>query len=496
MRRLSYVLSLAAALMLLVVVPTAAQEPPGQEGGGPEPGNQPFDPRLYVLGFDTLGVPSTGYNSAMALDAARNFTYVGSIELGPLFGQELEGDPAVKAVDVANPSRPAMTDAEPPLGGDLGTWDVSVAGNILAASTQGFPGTNAGVTLMDITDPAHPQAVRHIGEAELQSPFGSHTNFLWRDPATNQTWLFITGLDTSAMQLYLVTDPRNPVKVAEYVNPGGPFGDGYVHESYVQENGGRVLSYQVGTIGFEVVDVTRIVRGGQAGPITHADVVGFNYYTAELFGIELDPPAPVESPTVTRPDFAHYPEPTASGRVTWVGDEAACGQPAIVHAFDTSGLPLPPAKKPLPEIGVIIENPDPIMCAGLINRSERSRGRLPQLNDFRWTGHNFDIVGENLMIRADYGRGVEVYDISDPATAGWVSRTWALDMMVGDENKTEPGRDHEAESYPNVWEALYDPDGSFIYASDINQGFYALDLCERVRGAPQCPVPPTQRAGR
>ena len=500
MKRIAVLLPLALLLALSAALPTTAQEPPGQEGGGPEPGNQPFDPHLYTIGFDPLGPPSTAYNTELALDAARKYAYVASLEFQPLLGHAPEGDPNIKAVNLADPTNPRMTGTAPPLGGDLGTWDVTVAGNILATSTQGFPQSNPGVTIMDISNPAQPVPVSHIGNdpANLRSPFGSHTNYLWRDPipqaAGHRTWVFANGLDTTSMMVYEVTNPAMPRKVAEYSNPGAPLGEGYVHDSFVQEaQDGRVFSYQVGSVGFEVLDITRVVRGPTAGvptELTHADVVGFNYYNSpvleDAFGV---------SP-VTRPMFAHYAEPTASGRVTWVGDEAECGEPAIVHSFDTSALPPPPVKKVLPELGVIIENPDPVMCAGWIHSHGQGFPNA-QSNAYRWTGHNFDVVGENLLVRGDYGRGVYVYDISDPALPGWVSKTHELNRLVGAENKAEPGREKFLENYPFIWNAVYDPNGSFIYASDINQGMYALDLCERPpAGGGECPAPPTRGTTR
>lgn len=431
----------------LLVVPTAV-------GGGAA-----YAPHLVTLGFDTLGPPATGYNSEIDIDTARQFAYVGSITFVP-------GDGSVKAVDISD-ADPTMTDTEAPLcsPGCWGTWDVTVAGNVLAASEQGDPASNPGVTLMDISNPASPVAVSHIGSAAINSPFGSHTNYLWRDGLTGRTWLFVNGLDFQSIAVFEVTNPATPVKKADYTSIGGPLG--YVHDSFVQETGGRVLSYQVGLIGLEILDITRIVRGGQVGLLTNADVVGFNYYTGNAFFGGF--PA---APAVTRPDFAHYAEPTRNGNVTWVGDEAGCGTPAIVHSFDTTNLPLPPAKKALPELGVIIENPDAPMCSGTIHSHNHTPNA--QLNEYRWTGHNFRIWGNNLLIRGDYGRGVDVYDISDPTSADRVAQSRGLAQLVGDENKADPGRAKSLENYPFVWAATYD--GDRIYASDINQGMYVLDL--------------------
>lgn len=440
---------LAVLGIVILAAPAAA--------GGPA-----YAPHLATLGFDTLGAPATGYNSEIDIDAARDFAYVGSITFGP-------GDGAVKAVDISD-ANPEMTDAEAPLCGVgcFGTWDVTVAGNILAASEQGDPASNPGVTLMDISNPANPVAVGHIGSASINSPSGSHTNYLWRDGLTGRTWLFVNGLDFQSIAIFNVTNPAAPIKVADYTNIGGPLG--YVHDSFVQDNGGRVFSYQVGLIGLEILDITRIVRGGQLGLLTNADVVAFNYYTGNAFFGGF--PA---APTVTRPDFAHAVEPTRSGNVTWAGDEAGCGTPAIIHSFDTTNLPLPPAKKPLPELGVIIESPDAPMCSGTIHSHNHTFNA--QLNEYRWTGHNFRIWGNDLLIRGDYGRGVDVYDISDPARAARIAQSRGLNQLVGDANKADPGRAKDLESYPFIWAATYD--GDRIYASDINQGIYVLDLIPR-----------------
>jgi hypothetical protein len=441
----------AAAAALFVGMMTV-----GVAVGGPSS----YQSHLKPVGFDPLGEPGNGINSEIVVDTARGFAYVGAISFDPA-----EPDIAVKAVDISDPTNPTVTAAVFPIGGtvadgNFGPFDVKIAGNVLAASTQGLPEANSGITLMDISDPANPVPVSHLsGTTDLSSPFGSHNSFLWQDPLTGSVWLFATGLDLTSLKIFDVTNPASPVFVAEYNNGNA---DPFVHDNFVQENGGRVLEYQVGSIGVEILDVTRIVRGGESGMLTFADdVVAYNHYTS-------NPPG---TPPVTRPMFAHYIEPTADGRVTWVGDEAGCGQPAIVRSMDTSSVPAPGAPKlQLAELGTIVDRPDAPMCQGLIN-SEKFVG---QLQDYRWTGHNFDIWSNGLLIRGDYGRGVTVWDISDPTNPTKVAKSRALNRMVGEENKNDPGRDKELEHYPFVWQAIYD--GDLIYASDIDQGLYILDL--------------------
>lgn len=122
-------------------------------------------------------------------------------------------------------------------------------------------------------------------------------------------------------------------------------------------------------------------------------------------------------------------------------------------------------------MGTIIDQPDTSQCNGLLNGGPNNRS---QLHDYRWTGHNFDVWGDDLLIRSDYGRGVNVFDISDPTNPVKVARVRGLNQGIGEENQEDPGRDKSLENPTFIWGAVYDRD--LIYASDINQGIYILDL--------------------
>jgi hypothetical protein len=448
MRRFILMLPAAAILALAAASPL--------HSGPPK-----YAPHLVTLGFDTLGPPSSGLNSEIVKHPTEPIVYVGSLNFDI---DEFGTDSAFKTVDVSDPTNPEVIDSDTPIG-NLGPFDVKVAGDVLAASVQGTPDSHPGVTVYDVSDPANPLFASHLDDVELSSPTGSHNSFLWQDGLNGRVWLFATGLDLTSLKIYDVTNPHVPVFAAEYNNGHAqPF----IHDNFVQETrDGRVLEYQAsGTLGMEILDVTKVVRGGFVGPLTFAaDVVAYNHYGAN----------PAHAALVTRPNFSHYIEPTASGNVTWVGDETECGPNSIIHAFGTSALPRPPAKVVLREIGTIIANPDPPnLCPALVHANSDSAAAHAQHQPYRWTGHNFDISGDGLMIRGDYGRGVTVWDISNPAAAKLVAKSRGLNQGVGDENRAEPGRDSFFENYPWVWQAVYD--GDLIYASDINQGLYVLDL--------------------
>lgn len=443
------VIPLAGILLLALLVGVAVAGP------------SQWKSHLDLVGFNTLGEPSNGLNDEVAVDLDRDFAYVGSLNFDPT-----EDDLYVKAIDVSDPANPVVTDQQATLDGtttaqgNFGPFDVKVAGNVLAASSQGIPSANPGITLMDISNPADPVPVAHLNGAAIKSPDGSHNSFLWADPATSKTWLFACGLDDTSLMLFDVTTPATPIFTAEY-NNGAPF----VHDCFTQENDDRVLHFQAGSIGVEILDVTRVVRGGQPGPFTSADVVALNHYTSD----------PADAATVTRPGFAHYIEPNASSTVTWVGDEAGCGEPAIVRSLDSSNLPAPGnTPKFLTEFGTIIANPDAIQCSGAIHGGPNNNS---QLQDYRWTGHNFDIWGDGLLVRGNYGKGVDVWDITDPSAPSLVAKARGLNRGTGEENQVDPGRAKELDNPTFIWGAIYD--GDLIYASDINQGLYVLDLVPR-----------------
>jgi len=457
-RRFTAVALLVAGLVLASGFPAVA-------------GKSAYRPHLENLGFSTLGDPATGVNTEITFNPDTGFAYVGAID-----------EFTVKAVDVSDPTNPTLTDEEPVLGGLAGPFDVKVAGDILAASTQGPPFAGPlpelpGVTLFDVSDPSDPVAVSHLAGADFfgLGPFGSHNSFLWE--GGGKTWLFVAGLDFISMVIFDVTDPAAPVRVAHYDNNYEDFiGEfPFVHDLFVQENGGRVHVYHSGIKGVEILDVTDALSGACPAEclLTFDDnVVGYNHHTGLLFG---DFNA-MESPPVTRPGFSHYIEPTGSGDVAWVGDEEPCGPPGIVRAFDTSELGAPGAATPLEEIGTIIENPDSATCNNVRNvppaRGENA-GSLGNFHAFENTGHNFDVWGDDLLVRADYSRGVNVYDISDPTDASRVAQARGLNDGVGAYKSAGGGG---GVSFPLIWGVVYD--GDLIYASDIAQGMFVLDLVE------------------
>ncbi len=71
---------------------------------------------------------------------------------------------------------------------------------------------------------------------------------------------------------------------------------------------------------------------------------------------------------------------------------------------------------------------------------------------------------------------MSVFDITDPTSPDKVAKSRGLNRGTGEENQADPGRSKSLENPTFIWGAVYD--GDLIYASDINQGLYVLDLVE------------------
>ncbi len=106
-------------------------------------------------------------------------------------------------------------------------------------------------------------------------------------------------------------------------------------------------------------------------------------------------------------------------------------------------------------------------------REEHARS-AGNFHAFENTGHNFDIWGDDLLVRADYSRGVSVYDISDPSEVDRLAQARGLNTGVGAFKSAGGGTGF---SFPLIWGIYYD--GDLIYASDIAQGMFVLDLVEK-----------------
>ena len=184
------------------------------------------------------------------------------------------------------------------------------------------------------------------------------------------------------------------------------------HDLFVQRApDGRIFAYVAGPQ-FYVVDVTDVVEGSTTGDISD-NLVAFNNY------INADGTVTVDG--YTTGSNGHYAEPTDDGAFTYVGDEIQCGDPGIIHIFDTADLPAVDEEPRLVEEVGVLDWPTSSANQCSDRNADDASGDHPTGNNrngettnYARTGHNFRIYGD-IMTHGAYFDGLYVWDISDPA---------------------------------------------------------------------------------
>lgn len=464
---------------------------------------------LEVVGTTDYDLDFTSRNTEIEIRG--DHVYVGSFV--PL---DENGMTALKTANVSDPENPVSTahfllpgtvlDTQVNIDEDRCGYGKQLSGlndpacNTLLATTQNAPNDEDGVWLFDIRDPANPQPwgwdpgkpladqVAFIRRPER----GSHNGFLFGDYA------FAAGIGEASFEIWDIsplfgTPAQAPVLVASYSSLADPrlerplVDRERTHDIFVQRDpNGRVLAYVAGPQ-FYVVDVTDVVEGTTTGDISD-HLIAYNNY------IDADGTVRVEG--FTTGSSGHYAEPTDDGNHTYVGDEIGCGQPGIIHIFDTANLPaVGETPKRLDEVGVLSwPTSNAEMCGN--RHADDASGHHPtgenrngDVTNLARTGHNFRIYGD-LMTHGVYFEGVFVWDISNRANPTLLAQYRARDGSECKGKRLEtPEEKRLYRLCGSFWQAVTDGDPDkvlageqFIYGSDRAAGLYVMRL--RQTGGP------------
>ncbi len=391
-------------------------------------------PPKVARGLDLVGATDFELDTPTRnteIEVRGDFVYIGSY-----FPADEEGRTAFKVVDVSEPSSPVLamqfflpgTVRDTQVNNDVDRCGYGrtlkglddPACNTVLATTQNAPGQH-GAWLFDVRDPAHamPWGWDSSRAYEDQVAFilfasrGSHNGFLFGDLA------FIAGIGESSFDIWDISPlfgdpPAPPERVAWYSNlddprPIRPDRERLrSHDIFVQRSpDGRVFAYVPGPQIY-IVDVTDVVDGSTTGDISD-HLVAYNNY------IDADGTVKVARTTGSN---GHHTEATDDGSFTYVGDERGCGEPGIIHIFDSRDLPaVGDTPKELVEVGIISW---PTSSASQCNERHADghppdrQNRNGNTDTYARTGHNFRIYGE-IMTHGVYSEGVYVWDLSDPA---------------------------------------------------------------------------------
>lgn len=322
-------------------------------------------PELTVAGRLPINVPGLTTD----VWAYGNYAYVGSFNQ-PVCSLDLTG---VRVIDIADPATPAQVAFIPAKPGTRNN-DVKVAhietpafsGEILVASNEpcnaaflpklqsngaaSIPGMG-GLAIWDVTDPTNPMALK-----QNYLDFGVHNTFIWQQGA-NAYMMVVDDDNVQDVHIIDITKPASPSEIAvtgQLDWPAGiaaEFGSGagvFLHDMWVQENGGRIIAYLAyWDAGLVLLDVTNPHAPVFLGDSTYANpdplsgefpagdghvAVPSADGTRVLFGDEdfaagaLDTftfdgtPYPVAEGGFTPPTFS-LPGAAFSGPVHWTGGE-------------------------------------------------------------------------------------------------------------------------------------------------------------------------------
>ncbi|CAN5922551.1 hypothetical protein BH23ACT10_BH23ACT10_29490 [soil metagenome] len=253
------------------------------------------------------------------------------------------------------------------------------------------------------------------------------------------------------------------------------------HDIFVQRApDGRIFAYVAGPQ-FYVVDVTDVIEGST----TSDHLVGFNNY------INADGTVTVEGRTTG--SNGHYAEPTDDGAYTYVGDEISCGDPGIIHIFDTADLPeVGEDPRLLEEVGVLDWPTSNANQCSNRNADDASgdhptgNNRNGKVTNFARTGHNFRIYGD-IMTHGAYADGLYVWDISDPVNPTLLAQYKAAGgQECSDKRRETPEEKRLYRLCGSFWQAISDGDPDavlageqYIYGSDRAGGLIVLRMRPR-----------------
>jgi hypothetical protein len=328
----------------------------------------------------------------------------------------------------------------------------SFQGDLLVNSNEACaPGGFNGVQLWDVTDPRNPSELGRFATS------GVHNTYLYQQGDRAYVLLAVlfaevlgpsAGLPGSDLQIVEVTDPTDPVLVGEWTigrDAGLAFGSPALE---------GIPGLPAGSDCTPPPETPPLCRGDHPAVYLHdvwasedGDVAYLAYWDAGLITLDISDPAnPTLLAVATEPlsdeGNAHVAVPDELGTLILVGDEDFEPGPwGFLRIFDGS------------------EPTNPVQLATFATDNALAD---PPPDDGWYSMHNVVIEGDTAYI-AWYSDGVRVLDLSEPSAPAEVASFVPPD--VPDPNGFFPAK-------ALVWGVFVQDE--LIFASDINSGLYVL----------------------
>lgn len=358
----------------------------------------------------------------------------------------------------------------------------------------------AGVAILDVSDPAAPVVVGEIGPPEEHLPSMSSRE-LRVIPERNLLVVLnlvcspdlhgcaAMGGEVENLKFFDITDRRNPVPVGRHDVVGDLRSPRSPHEFYVHDDGTRALVYLSAPPAgkqLEVIDITDpsapVLRASWSpfldGGIVRRDEesmlhsVGLSadgrtaYLSVQTAGLLLADVSALPAVTMLTPPSAplRWPPIEAAGPHSAV---PAPGRDFLVVTEEIYPMPFSTGC-PWGHVRTVdIADPAALRVIGEFKLPENDPSRCVGEENFAYTAHNATVT-HDLALVTWYAGGLQALDISDPANIRQLAelRPTPLDSVTV-EDQVLGGSKVSMWSYPVIQDGL-------IYVTDSRNGLYIL----------------------
>ena len=164
------------------------------------------------------------------------------------------GGDRVYAIDISNPSSPAIVDSIIVNARSINDMMTTADGNYMVITREGAADRKNGIVIADTHDPLHPKALSEFTDGVTS---GVHSAFVHTQPKYG-THIYLTNDGTGAMHVIDINDPAHPKQVATWKTPRADAGR-MLHDIDVQ-NG--LLYGSWWNDGVVILDVGNGIKGG------------------------------------------------------------------------------------------------------------------------------------------------------------------------------------------------------------------------------------------
>lgn len=200
-------------------------------------------PRGLSGSLGTVGHARHGLRFTSDLWVHGNYAYTGTWGARVVEGAVYTGN-RLFVFDVSNAAAPVLTDSVPLDARTVNDVKVRADGGLAVATHEGSSDGRNGITLLDLSDPAHPRTLTRFTEG--------------LEPGVHNIWIegaFIyAAVDGNGLRVIDISDPAAPRTVASFYG-----GSSFLHDVYVRDGLAFLAHWDAGLI---ILDVGHGIAGG------------------------------------------------------------------------------------------------------------------------------------------------------------------------------------------------------------------------------------------